>query len=106
MKKALVFMQEELAGTLTEVSPGTAYRFEYRAGYEGLPISLTMPVSVRTWHFDRFPAFFEGVLPEGPMLEGLLRGQKIERSDLFGQLTATGGDLVGAVTVKPMSEDE
>jgi serine/threonine-protein kinase HipA len=34
------------------------------------------------------------------MLEGLLRQKKIDRSDLFFQLVAVGGDLVGAVTVE------
>jgi len=33
------------------------------------------------------------------MLEGLLRQCKIDRTDLFGQLLAVGGDTVGAVTV-------
>jgi serine/threonine-protein kinase HipA len=49
--------------------------------------------------FAGFPPFFEGLLPEGEMLEGLLRQRKIDRSDLFSQLVAVGGDTVGAVTV-------
>jgi serine/threonine-protein kinase HipA len=44
-------------------------------------------------------------LPEGVMLEGLLRIVKIDKKDYFSQLIATGNDLVGAVTVKLM-EDE
>jgi serine/threonine-protein kinase HipA len=43
-------------------------------------------------------------LPEGVMLEGLLRIVKIDKKDLFSSI-ATGNDLVGAVTVKLM-EDE
>ncbi|WP_235893039.1 HipA N-terminal domain-containing protein, partial [Flavobacterium franklandianum] len=45
------------------------------------------------------------LLPEGVMLEGLLRIVKIDKKDYFSQLIATGNDLVGAVTVKLM-EDE
>jgi serine/threonine-protein kinase HipA len=40
------------------------------------------------------------VLPEGVMLEALLKQRKIDRNDLFGQLVAVGEDLVGAVSVK------
>ena len=47
-----------------------------------------MPVSPLPISFDRFLAFFEGLLPEGAMLEGLPRQRKIDRNDLFGQLLA------------------
>ncbi len=61
-----------------------------------------MPTSQRIYEYDRFPSFFEGVLPEGMMLEALLRQTKIDRHDLMGQLIAVGGDLVGNVTVEKM----
>lgn len=102
MRQANVFVAGNFAGVFTEDSPGKSYRFDYQADYTGSPVSLTMPTSQRTWAFDRFPPYFEGVLPEGTMLEGLLRGLKIDRDDLFSQLLATGEDLVGAVTVKPL----
>ena len=64
-----------------------------------LPCLLTMPLSERELRFDGFPPFFEGLLPEGEMLDGLLRQRKIDRGDLFGQLVAVGEDVVGAVTI-------
>ncbi len=69
-------------------------------------MSLTMPVAAGAFTFDRFPPYFEGVLPEGVMLEGLVRSLKIDRNDFFSQLLATGGDLVGAVTVFPVADHE
>ncbi|MFW5877858.1 MAG: HipA N-terminal domain-containing protein, partial [bacterium] len=47
---------------------------------------------------------FEGLLPEGIQLEGLLKFNKIDRNDLFSQLMAVGDDMVGAVTVKEITE--
>ena len=44
--------------------------------------------------------FFEGLLPEGIMLEGLLRYAKIDKNDYFSQLIQVGHDLVGNVTVE------
>lgn len=104
MRKAVVHAHGKRAGVLTEISP-QEYMFNYDDDYDGQPISLTMPVSQKEFSFDVFPPFFEGLLPEGIMLEGLLRISKIDHKDYFSQLMATGADLVGAVTVEPM-EDE
>ncbi|WP_156812382.1 HipA N-terminal domain-containing protein [Legionella tunisiensis] len=45
-------------------------------------------------------SIFEGLLPEGIMLEALLRKYKIDRNDYFGQLILVGRDVVGAVTIE------
>ena len=104
MRKANVYVHGKRAGVLTEVSEGD-YLFEYDEGYDGAPVSLTMPIAQRKYGFKSFPPFFEGLLPEGIMLEGLLRISKIDRKDYFSQLVATGGDLVGAVTVESVQDE-
>jgi serine/threonine-protein kinase HipA len=88
----------EPAGVLLETEEGRTV-FRYLESYDGPPVSLTMPVAQREYSFDGFPPFFEGLLPEGDMLEGLLRQRKIDRADAFAQLVAVGGEMVGAVTV-------
>ncbi len=87
---------------LEEIERGRSYRFVYDPGYEGAPVSLTMPVARGEYGFDGFPPFFEGLLPEGAQLEALLRLRKIDGNDHFGQLVIVGSDLVGAVTVKEL----
>lgn len=104
MRKAVVYLHGKKAGVLTEVSL-VEYYFEYDDQYEGEAISLTMPVGQKKYIYKSFPPFFEGLLPEGIMLEGLLRIAKIDRKDYFSQLVATGADLVGAVTVKSMDDE-
>jgi serine/threonine-protein kinase HipA len=105
MKNAAVFVHNVFAGTLTEVEIRRVYRFAYDLHYKGDPVSLTMPIGNQIYTFDKFPPYFEGVLPEGIMLEGLIRGLKIDKDDYFSQLLATGGDLVGAVTVKKLQDE-
>ena len=78
------------------------YVFQYHDAYNGPAISLTMPLRKEPYVFDEFPPFFEGLLPEGGQLMGLLSIRKIDQDDYFQQLVATGGDLVGAVTVAPL----
>jgi serine/threonine-protein kinase HipA len=104
MRRAIVMVHGNRAGVLTEVS-SAEYYFEYDENYEGEAVSLTMPLNHKKYGYKSFPPFFEGLLPEGIMLEGLLRIAKIDKKDYFSQLIATGNDLVGAVTVKSM-EDE
>lgn len=88
------------------------WRFTYLPEYDGPPVSLTLPVRSEPYDFASFPSVFEGVLPEGPQLEALLRRHKIDRHDTFRQLVTVGEDLVGSLTVvdastlQPTSEDD
>ncbi len=102
MRKALVYQQGIPAGFLTETERG--YEFQYLPDYDGTAVSLTMPVAGKSYQFDGFPPFFDGLLPEGYQLESLLRRLKIDRNDSFAQLIAVGADLVGSVTVEEVAE--
>lgn len=102
MRKALIFQQTILAGVLEELDGGR-WRFRYEAGYAGKPVSLAMPIAAEVYEFDRFPPVFEGLLPEGELLEAMLRRCKIDHKDFFRQLVITGEDLVGSLTVKEVS---
>lgn len=104
MRKAKIYVKGIEAGTLTEVRRGKEYLFEYLGGYDGLEVSRTMPNNTEVYKFDKFPPFFEGLLPEGIQLEGLLKIRKVDKMDFFSQLIAVGDDLVGAVTVKEVAE--
>ncbi len=101
MRKAKVFFDKTvIAGILSESPKEKSYVFEYDKDYQGPPVSLSMPPSQKTYTFDAFPPFFEGVLPEGPQLEALLRLAKLDRNDYFGQLLTVGKDLVGAFSIE------
>lgn len=100
MRQAEVRVDGQRAGVLTETEAG--YVFEYDYVYDGRSVSLTMPVDARVHEFDRFPPFFDGLLPEGAQLEALVRQAKLDRTDYLGQLLTVGADLVGNVTVHPL----
>ena len=103
MRQAEVLVNGVRAGVLIEHSRAN-YEFIYDADYSGAPISLTMPRTRRIYQYQLFPAFFEGLLPEGAQLESLLRDAKISRDDVFGQLMICGTDCVGAVSVREVKE--
>jgi len=100
MRTAKVFANNIEAGILVELEFEKKYRFEYLSNYFGTPVSLTMPLTQRVYDFDSFPSFFDGLLPEGYQLEGLLKIGKVDRNDFFRQLMVVGDDLVGNITVK------
>ena len=104
MRKAKIFVRGIEAGTLTELIQSKEYVFDYLNEYDGTEISRTMLTNNRIYKFDKFPPFFDGLLPEGLQLEGLLKIRKIDKNDLFSQLIAVGEDLVGVVTVKEIIE--
>lgn len=106
MRTADVFVHDRLAGHLVEEERGRNYTFKYIAGYGGPPVSLTMPIQEDPYRFERFPPFFDGLLPEGWQLEALLKRAKLDRHDRMGQLLVVGADTVGAVTVRPSAEQE
>jgi len=104
MRMARVYVKGIEAGILSELPPSKGYLFEYHKEYNGLAVSRTMPVKGKVFKFDGFPPFFDGLLPEGIQLEGLLKIRKIDKNDFFSQLIAVGEDMVGVVTVKEFKE--
>ena len=104
MRRAKVYLKGIEAGILIEEKKGQEYLFEYLDQYSGLEVSRTMPIKGKSFKYNRFPPFFDGLLPEGIQLEGLLKIKKIDKNDYFSQLMAVGEDMVGAVTVKEITE--
>lgn len=99
MRKARILVHNIDAGILEEFED-KHYQFQYLENYSGPPVSLTMPIKNKIYRFENFPAFFEGLLPEGILLDALLRKFKLDKNDLFGQLLVVGHDVVGAVTIE------
>lgn len=98
-RRAKIYIHQQFAGYLQELSEGK-YDFVYDQNYAGPPVSLTMPIHKKKYEFTTFPPYFEGLLPEGVLLEGLLRKYKLDKADYFGQLLIVGKDVVGAVSIE------
>ena len=105
IRKALVRVDGIEAALFEEDKRTGSYCLKYLSNYEGRAISLSLPIRRDDYHFNNFPSFFDGVLPEGFQLEALLRKTKLDRSDYFGQLLEVGADLPGNVTVEWQKEE-
>ena len=108
MRRANIFYKKQLAGILTETDTG--YRFEYLPEYlssdNPQPVSLTMPLSNLAYESSSlFPAF-DGLIPEGWMLNIAERNWKINRRDRMGLLLTCCRDCIGNVSVAPITTEE
>lgn len=106
MRKLRVFCHGKACGVLEEMIPQGFYSFIYNEDYKGPPISLTMPVHQKSFTYEDFPPFFDGLLPEGFQLEGLVRQHKVDHHDYMSQLEIIGSDLIGAITIYPIQESK
>lgn len=104
-RRAMIRQHGIPAGHLAELAAG-GWSFTYTTGYDGPRVSLALPVREEPWIFADFPPFLEGLLPEGPQLEAILRKHKIDRGDCFGQLMVVGQDVVGSLTVEEWPAEE
>ena len=72
MRQGKVFYQNHFAGVVTETNDGD-YTFEYDNDYiQKFPnqfITFSMPVSEKLYRENRLFPFFEGLIPEGWLLE-------------------------------------
>jgi serine/threonine-protein kinase HipA len=105
MKRGKVYYKNHLAGIVTETDEGEyvfQYDHQYVKEYPNNFITFTMPVRVDPYTEKRLFPFFEGLIPEGWLLDIASENWKINQSDRMGLLLACCQDCIGAVSVEPI----
>lgn len=109
MRQAEIFYKNELAGILTETDDGD-YTYQYDKRYiQEHPeqfIAFSMPVTEKVYRDKRLFAFFEGLIPEGWLLDIASKNWKINQNDRMGLLLACCSNCIGAVSVKPIHQED
>ncbi|MBS0026449.1 HipA N-terminal domain-containing protein [Chitinophaga sp. 22321] len=100
-KTGKVYYGNTLAGFISETDAGYEYLYDkdYLADPSAKPISLTLPISQYAYHSKTLFAFFDGLIPEGWLLDIAKEHWKIKSNDRFELLLLTCQDTIGAVTV-------
>ena len=108
MKQARVFISTTLAGILTEDEAGYEFMYlpEYLASDSAIPVSLTLPLSDKPYRDKVLFPFFDGLIPEGWLLDIAEQSWKISARDRFSLLLACCKDCIGNISVIPMEERE
>lgn len=101
MKRAEIYMHNLRAGVLTEDENGYhfAYEKEYLEQPEAEPVSLTLPLTSETYSSKILFPFFDGLIPEGWLLDIAQKNWKLNPRDRMSILLETCRDCNGAVSV-------
>ena len=103
IKRGLVYFKDLLAGIIAETDEG--YEFSYQASYleneNAQPVSLTLPLSSQKFESKVLFPFFDGLIPEGWLLDLATTHWKVKSNDRFELLLLTCRDTIGAVTIIP-----
>ncbi|TVR75221.1 MAG: phosphatidylinositol kinase [Marinilabiliales bacterium] len=102
MRKARVYMYNELAGFLIESVDGYSFNYDvnYLNGSVAKPVSLTLPLQEKPYVSRILFPFFDGLIPEGWLLEIAQRNWKLDSRDRMGLLLACCKDCIGAVSIE------
>lgn len=108
MRKAEIYLRDRLAGTLEEHDRG--YRFSYASDYltldDATAVSLSLPLQVEPFEDKRLFPFFDGLIPEGWLLNIAETTWKLDPRDRMGLLLACCCDCIGAVSIIPVEASD
>ena len=108
MRRAEIKIGDVTAGWLTENEEG--YHFIYDQAYLNTenpkPVSLTIPLQDESYKSKVLFPFFDGLIPEGWLLEIAEKNWKLNPRDRMGLLLNCCKDCIGAVSVHPITTEE
>lgn len=101
-RKAYVYVRNIYAGVLSETDEGYSFSYtsEYLSRDDASAVSLTLPLAEKTYTSKTLFSFFDGVIPEGWLLDVVSRNWKIDSQDRFGLLLVACKDTIGNVSIK------
>ena len=107
MRQAEIYRKDTLAGILTE--DGGEYRFSYNQAYlaseDAQPVSLTLPLQTEAFVSPVLFPFFDGLIPEGWLLDVALRNTDISILDRMSLLLLCCRECIGSISVVPLNKE-
>ena len=108
MRKAEIKFNEHTAGFLSQDENG--FHFIYDKAYlqndKPIPVSLALPLQEKAFDSPVLFPFFDGLIPEGWLLDIAETNWKLNPRDRMGLLLACCKDCIGAVSVFSIENKE
>lgn len=105
-RSGYVYVEDRYVGLLSETEDG--YRFAYDEKYlnceNAQAVSLTLPLRAEPYESNTLFSFFDGLIPEGWLLNVVTHNWKLDRKDRFGLLLVACRDTIGNVTIREVRE--
>ena len=97
-----------MAGIIAENEDGYFFKYDvlYLQTSDNQGISLTLPLQKEPYFSKTFFPFFDGLIPEGWLLNIAIENWKINPRDRMGLLLTTCEDCIGAVSIKSLNLSE
>ena len=107
MKQAGIYVNDIFCGILTEDEEGFhfAYNADYLARPDAAAVSPTMPLTGQAYEKEMMFPVFDGLIPEGWLLDIASSSWKIDPRDRMSLLMACCKDCIGNISVKPLGHE-
>ena len=105
-RSAQVLVRGRLAGLLCETDAGYSFIYDsdyLRSEHPSL-VSLTLPLREEAYESKTLFAFYDGLIPEGWLLNVVVRNWKLSEKDRFGILLVACKDPIGNVSIREVAE--
>lgn len=108
MKRGKVYIKDVFCGIITESEEG--YTFEYDKSYLNMDgataLTPTMPLTDETYVKEMMFPVFDGLIPEGWLLDIAQSSWKIDARDRMSLLLACCKDCIGDIGVIELKDNE
>jgi len=100
-RKAFIYVGNKYAGLLRETDFGNSFSYDidYLNCKTASCVSLTLPLQSEEFSSKTLFSFFDGLIPEGWLLNIVTSNWKVDQNDRFGLLLIACKDPVGNVSV-------
>ncbi|MCM1052163.1 MAG: HipA N-terminal domain-containing protein [Paenibacillus sp.] len=104
--QAKVYVEDTLAGILSENEYGYEFTYlpEYLSRESAEAVSLTLPLKAEPYRDNTLFPFFDGLIPEGWLLDIAEQNWKISARDRFSLLLACCKDCIGNISIVPFED--
>jgi serine/threonine-protein kinase HipA len=101
MRQGEIWVNKQKAGMLSENDEGYIFQYDqdYLALKEATAVSLTLPLQEEPFSSENLFPFFDGLIPEGWLLDIAQKNWKLNPRDRMGLLLATCRDCIGNISV-------
>ncbi len=103
-----VYFKDKLAGVVWQDENGYGFSYDslYLAQADAVPVSLTLPLQEDVYNSNTMIPFFDGLIPEGWLLNIAVKNWKLNERDRMSLLLTVCKDCIGAVSIINNEEEE
>lgn len=96
-----VYVKDQFCGNIHETDDGYVFSYDdqYLRGQNPIAVSCTLPLTDNPYRSKTLFAFFDGLIPEGWLLDIAEQNWKINYKDRMGLLLTCCRDCIGAVSI-------